>query len=218
MELHHKYDTQGAEMGIDTLIMLCRQLLRDTDYTDQRISDTDIQERILAVQNDLIAEFNENIHIVRVKASERFELDKEIARIYRITLDGKPIDTALFPSALKRDGLCFTHYGARRYGVVGLQDLENEQDSTARELEICASFYERECVFNLPSPEIVLSERYMRAIALGTLCEFLLIETNQANPQRLQFYKNELESAKNRLRAEKNRALNPNTLESKANA
>lgn len=197
-------------MQANKAITHIRALLRDDEYERLHISDRAILERLSAVQNDLIAEFGENIHILKLEASEQLELEAEIARIYSITLDGREIPTAIFAKAWEMQGVRFTHYDGNRYGVLG---LKGEQ---GRALKICASLYAR--TLGSASDELALGEAYARALALGVLCEFLLIETHPQNLQKLQFYRAEYERAKGTLRAGKNRAMNPPTLYTRAQA
>lgn len=197
-------------MRASEIIARVRSLARDTDIEDLRFGDGEILECVSHAQSELVAEFGENIHIYTTKAKQSLELPSELGKIYSITLDGRQLDRGLFGRALGKERACFTHYGGRRYGVLGLKGQEGV------ELVITASFLPN--TLESPRETLQLGESYKQALSLLAYCELLLIETNAQNLQKLQFYRAELEREKAKIRANKNRSMNAGTIETKANA
>lgn len=189
-------------MRMETTITRVRAYINDSDYCDLQQSDEAIKERILRVQNDLIAEFSDNIYHIKIPAKECIELEKPIARAFILRFLNKQLKSAMIPRALHLEGITFTHLGGNRYGLLGLGEREGE-------LEIIASFYDWE--------NLVLGEEYASSLLLGVLCEFLLLPTNAHNLERLQFYRQEYKNARDKIHAQRNRALNPLNLETAIN-
>ena len=185
------------------VINLIRSIARDDDYKKLFFSDSELLEKLSLSQNELISEFKENIHYLKIKlkGSTELELPAKIAYIIKLELDGKPLTYTSATTGLKLKEPCFFYLRGYTYMLYNV--------TKGDELEIMASFFSKE--LKSPNDSLALSAEFNKALALRVVLDTLLVERSSADLQpRMQILRSEYELAKSKIRSLKNIANTPN--------
>lgn len=189
-------------------LLILRSLLRDEKLDDLRFSQGQLLEILSLVRNKLISEFSQNVHALQKEVcDEPFVLPLQIAVIYECKLNGAPLGYKSLKMALRHTEPCLYHLRKNIYNIA-------KNPHKRAEFKLIASFFMP--LLQSGDDELGLDFMFNKALALGSLCDVLLIETHTQNIAKLQAFRAEFELEKNNLRALINKSQAPTNLYTKA--